>query len=839
MRVSKFWHVEEKEILEQLRTTAAGLSSIDAQKRLKQFGKNLLKSKKEITDFSLFLSQFKSPLILLLLGAAVFSFFLHDRIDSTIIFIIVVASGLLGFFQERKAVKATEKLLAIVKIRSSVLRDGKRKEVGVEKLVPGDVIYLSAGDTIPADCRLLEAKDFFVDEAALTGEPLPVEKKMGLIDEAAPLAKRKNVLFMGSHAISGSAKAVIVLTGKETEFGKISSRLQIKSPETAFETGIRHFGYFLMQVTLVLVIVIFVVNIFLHKPILLSFLFALALAVGLTPQLLPAIISINLAHGATQMARRRVIVKKLSSIENFGSMTVLCVDKTGTLTQGRMDLQLAGDISGQASQKTLLFAFLNASMQTGYLNPLDTAIIRAANLDTSKWKKLDEYPYDFIRKRLTILAGLNGESVMITKGAFAQMLTVCSQAEQQGERIVPLDEVKDQLQMQFEEYGKKGIRTLGLAYRPMGSKNSISHEDEKEMIFLGFLLFFDPPKAGIKETIFKLKECGITLKVISGDNRLVAAHVADEVGLSSKQILTGAEISKLSDPALLRKVHDIEIFAEVEPNQKERIILALRKNGETVGFLGDGINDATAIHTADVGISVESAVDVAKEVADIVLLSKDLSVLLTGVKEGRKTFSNTMKYIFMATSANFGNMFSMAGSSLFLPFLPLLPKQILLTNLLTDFPEMSIATDSVDEEVVEKPVRWDLQFIRRFMIVFGLISSFFDFLTFGVLLFILKASPDEFRTGWFVESVISASSIVLIIRTFRRFYRSRPSMYLLFAVLAIIALTCALPFMSISKLFSFTRLPLIFYIAVAAITIAYIISVEIAKHFFFKKQRKI
>ncbi len=644
---------------------------------------------------------------------------------------------------------------------------------------------------------------------------------------------------MGSHAISGSAKAVVVLTGRETEFGKISARLALTPPETAFESGIRHFGYFLMQVTLVLVVGIFVINIIMHKPVIVSFLFSLALAVGLTPQLLPAIISVNLAHGASQMARRRVIVKKLSSIENFGSMTVLCVDKTGTLTQGRVDLQLASDVTGMVSEKALLFAFLNASMQSGYLNPLDTAIIRAAHQNISKWKKLDEYPFDFIRKRLSILASKNGESVMITKGAFGKVCEVCTKAELPDGKIVSIGTVKSELEKQFEDYGKKGMRALGIAYRSFSAQTAISHEDEKEMIFLGFLLFFDPPKEGVKTAIAKLKECGVSLKVITGDNRLVAAHVADEVGLSSKRILTGAELTQMSDVALAHRANEIEIFAEVEPNQKERIILALRKSGATVGFLGDGINDATALHTADVGISVESAVDVAKEVADIVLLSKDLSVLLTGVKEGRKTFSNTMKYIFMATSANFGNMFSMAGSSLFLSFLPLLPKQVLLTNLLTDFPEMTIATDSVDEEITLKPVHWDLQFIRKFMIVFGLISSIYDYLTFGVLLYVLKASPEEFRTGWFVESVVSASTIVLIIRTFRRFYRSRPSMYLLSAVLAIVGLTCSLPFLPLGrKLFSFTSLPPIFYVALAAITLAYIASVEIAKVFFFKNHRK-
>lgn len=814
-----------------MKSSPEGLTEREVHHRIKKYGRNLLIPKKKKRWFSLFLFH---PLILLLLFAALLSFFLGQRTDSMIITTILLVSGLLGFFQEKKAAKAVEKLLSLVKIKAMVLRAGKSYEIGVEGVIPGDILIFNAGDVIPADCRILEAQDFFVDEATLTGETMAAEKTPSILPAETALSKRTNALFMGTHVISGNAKALVVCTGKATEFGKISEKLTEKPPATAFEMGIKKFGYFLMVVTFILVGVIFIINLVMDRPFLSALLFSLALAVGLTPQLLPAIISVNLAHGASQMAKKKVIIKKLISIEDFGSMTILCVDKTGTLTEGKMELKKAVDLSGKESSKALLFASLNAAMQSGYTNPLDQAILSAKHPAASGWQKLDEVPYDFTRKRLSVLAKNSKESVMITKGAFPQVLAICSQIEKENGSLVPLSILKEDLENRFEEYSKQGFRVLALAYRFLPSVQKMTHGDENEMIFLGFLLFYDPPKKDVSKTISKLQESGISLKLITGDNRFVAAHVAEEVGLSSKGMVTGEELLTLKNHEFSKRVHESQIFVEVEPAQKEKIIHTFRQRGVIVGYLGDGINDVTAMHAADVGISVDSSVDVVKEEADVVLLKKDLSVLLTGVHEGRRTFANTMKYIFMATSANFGNMFSMAGASLFLSFLPLLPKQILLTNLLTDLPEMAIATDEVDPERLQKPLRWNIKFIRKFMIVFGIISSFFDFLTFGVLYFFLSATVEQFRTGWFVESVVSASLIVLAIRTSRRFYHSKPSPYLFGGVLLVVAATCVLPFSSLAPLFGFTPLPLVFFVAVVAIVAGYFVSVEVAKKFFFK-----
>src|SRR5512135_1612954 len=771
---TQFWSVSSPDLLQQLQTTPQGLTSDEAQGRLLRYGSNLLKPRKKSDALTLLLAQFKSPIILILVFAAGLSFFLRDPIDAVIILVIVFVSGFLGFWQERGAVNAVEKLFAIVQIKAMVVRDGDSKEVPIEEVVPGDIVFIKASDVIPGDCLLLESKDLFVDEAALTGETYPVEKSVGILPPETPLSQRTNSLFMGTHVVSGSARAVVVRTGKETEFGKISERLKLKPPETEFERGVRRFGYLLMEITLVLVIAIFAINVYFARPVLDSFLFALALAVGLTPTLLPAIISINLAHGAKRMALSKVIVKRLASIENFGSMNVLCSDKTGTLTEGVVKLHSALNVDGHESEKVLFYAFLNSSYETGFMNPIDESIRIHLPLDLSGYKKLDEVPYDFIRKRLSILISKGDSRLMVTKGALSNVLAVCSSAEMAEGRVVDIATVKKQVQQRFEEFSRKGFRTLGIAYKDVGSETVIRREEEAGMTFLGYLILFDPPKPGIIETIRELKHLGVSLKIITGDNRLLAANVSQQVELLKPQILTGEDLHRMSDEALLRRVHDVDVFAEVEPNHKERIILALKKAGHVVGYMGDGLNDASAIHAADVGISVDSAVDVAKEAADIVLLEKDLKVLVQGVREGRRTFANTLKYVFMATSANFGNMFSMAGVSLILPFLPLLPKQILLTNLMTDFPEMTIATDNVDSEMVDSPKRWDIKAIRKFMVTFGLISSVFDYLTFGLLLLVLNASEIQLRTGWFVESVVSASLIVLVIRSRKPFYKSKP-----------------------------------------------------------------
>ncbi len=831
-----FWSIAAAELLQQLQTTPQGLTSDEARQRFIRYGANLLKPKKRSNTLTLLLSQFKSPLILILIFAVGLSFFLHDPVNAGIILTIVLVSGLLGFWQERGAANAIEKLLSIVQIKAEVLRDGAMREIPVEEIIPGDIVILNAGDVIPGDCLIIESKDLFVDEAALTGETYPEDKLPGILQKETPLAQRTNTLFMGTHVVSGSAKALVIHTGKKTEFGKVSERLALRPSETEFERGVRRFGYFLMEVTLLLVIIIFAVNVYLARPVLDSFLFSLALAVGLTPQLLPAIISVNLAHGAKYMALKKVIVKRLASIENFGSMNVLCSDKTGTLTEGVVHLRSALDVNGNESEKVLLFAYLNSFYEKGFTNPIDEAICSYHKFDVSDYQKLDEEPYDFVRKRLSILVSKGNAHLMITKGALRNVLDACSTAEDSSGAIVDIAGVRKVIQHRFEQLSSQGLRTIGIAYRDIGSSSQITKDHEADMTFLGFLVLFDPVKPGIIETITELRSLGISLKVITGDNRLVASHLSQQVGLSNTRILTGPDLRRMSDEALLKQVNEADVFAEVEPNQKERIILALKKAKNVVGYMGDGINDASALHAADVGISVDSAVDVAKDAADIVLLEKNLAVLVQGVREGRTTFANTLKYVFMATSANFGNMFSMAGASLFLPFLPLLPKQILLTNLLTDFPEMTIATDNVDKELVEKPRRWNISFIRNFMMTFGLLSSVFDYLTFGVLFFILHASPEEFRAGWFLESVISASLVVLVVRTRMPFFKSVPGKYLLTATLLVISVTLVLPFISVGrKLFGFTALPISFLVLMGVIVALYIISAEVVKKVFYKK----
>jgi Mg2+-importing ATPase len=566
-----------------------------------------------------------------------------------------------------------------------------------------------------------------------------------------------------------------------------------------------------------------------------AFLFSMALAVGLTPQLLPAIISINLAHGAKKMAQAKVIVKRLSSIENFGSMNVLCSDKTGTLTEGLVKVHSALDCEGRDNEKVLFYAYLNAYYETGFTNPIDQAICTFRTFDLSGFQKLDEIPYDFIRKRLSILVSPGEKHLMITKGALSNVLAACSRAETSNGTLVELSQVREQIDHHFKEFSGQGFRVLGVAYREVGAELLLTKELESELIFLGFLVLFDPPKSGIVETIRHLKSLGVSLKIITGDNHLVAATIGNAMGLSNLNLITGPQLQKTSGRALLQKVNEVDIFAEVEPNQKERIILGLRKAGNVVGYMGDGINDVSALHAADVAISVNQAVDVAKEAADIVLLEKDLKVLAQGIGEGRTTFANTLKYVFMATSANFGNMFSMAGASLFLSFLPLLPKQILLTNLLTDFPELTIAADRVDRELVEKPRRWDIRFIRNFMITFGLISSIFDYLTFGILLFFLKAQPAQFRTGWFIESVISAALIVLVIRTRRPFLKSRPGRALTWATVMVTGVTLLFPYTPLGPMFGFQALPLYFFPLLALIVGLYIFTAEAAKKIFYRK----
>ena len=832
-----YWSLGPENALRLLSCSKNGLSDAEAGQRLQRFGPNTLKANTPSSAFLLFLSQFKSPITILLIAAALLAMALGDFTNALIILVIIAISSFLGYWQEKGAANAIRELLKMVQIHCRIVRNGQEKERPMEKVVPGDIIVLSAGDIIPGDSLLLEAKDLFIDEAAFTGESFPVEKNCGELPAETPLSKRSNSLFMGSHVISGKARALVILTGRTTEFGKISDRLRIRPEETDFERGIRHFGFMLMEITLILVILIFAINVILHKPALDSFLFSLALAVGLTPQLLPAIITVNLAAGARAMAKQKVIVKRLSSIENFGSMDILCSDKTGTITEGKVIVKDALDIYGRHSAKTLRYAGLNASLQQGFHNPIDEAICALSKDSPERYTVQSEIPYDFIRKRLTIQVKKDQENLAITKGALNSVLDICDRAETENGELTPIEGIRDSILEIYQRLSGEGYRVLGVGYKQTTEEKNFTRDQENQMIFLGFLTLFDPPKANVNETLNKLKRLGVQFKLITGDNALVAESIARQIGVINPLVLTGPQIRQMSDAAIMQRGVLADIFAEVEPNQKERIILCLKKAGHVVGFIGDGINDAPALHTADVGISVDSAVDVAKEAADIVLLDKDLDVLGEGILIGRKTFTNTMKYVFMATSANFGNMFSMAGASLFLPFLPLLPKQILLTNLLTDFPEMAIATDRVDAESIEKPHRWDLRFIQRFMLIFGLLSSVFDYLTFAILLLVLKANEKVFQTGWFVESVISATLIVLVVRTRLPFLKSLPGRYLSIATILIIGTVLVFPFTALADLFGFTRLPLSFFGWILLIVAAYIISAELLKRWFYRKLR--
>ena len=834
VKIEWFWSVPLTELLECLDTAPTGLSAAEAKRRLRLYGPNRLKPSKRTDAVTLLAAQFKSPLILILLVAVGLSFFFNESIDALIIIAIILLSSLLGFWQEKRAADAVKSLLSIVKMEATLLREAVEINVPIEDVVPGDVCLLNAGDIIPGDAAIVESKDLFVDEAALTGESFPAEKEAGVIAADTVLMKRVNSLFMGTHVVSGSARVLIVFTGADTEFGKVSEGLRLPPAETEFEHGVRGFGYLLTKVTLVLVLVIFGITVFMNRPVIDSFLFGLAIAVGIIPELLPAIISINLAVGAVHMARMKVIVKQLASIENLGGMNILCVDKTGTLTEGTMKFNGARDVEGNSSDKGTLYGYLNASYQTGFTNPIDDAIRASNQFDLGQWEKIDEVPYDFVRKRLSILVAHQGEYIMITKGAVHNVLDACSYAEVSGQARDIVD-MRNLIEQQFASLGAEGFRTLGLAYKRMDGGSHITRTDEFGMTFVALLVFFDPAKEGVTEVIRDLKMLGITVKVITGDNLPVATSVTRKVLGYEPQVITGKELHSISDQALRSRANMVDVFAEIEPSQKERIIRALRQSGNTVGFLGDGINDASALHASDVGISVNSAVDVAKEAAAVVLLEKDLSVLSAGVREGRRTFANTLKYIFMTTSANFGNMFSMAGAALFLPFLPLLPKQILLNNFLTDFPAMAIATDSVDLEQLRKPQVWDIKFIRNFTIIFGIISSIFDFLTFGVLIYVLRSGPEEFRTGWFVESVMTEILIIAVMRTWKPFYRSRVSRTLLVAMVVVLLITLALPYSPLSELLGFRPLPLPSLILLGLITLFYAATSELAKRIFYSR----
>lgn len=852
----EFWSLQPDEVLEGLSTTASGLSASEAEKRLAAEGKNRLSKGKGDSPLRIFLRQFESPVTLLLLFATVVSFLMQDTTDALIIFAIVLFSAVLSFFQEYRAGVAVEELLKVVGDKVTVERDGKEREISAEELVRGDVILLRVGDLVPADCYLLSASGLTPTESALTGETFPAEKRAGALDAGTVLAKRSNCLYMGTGIKTGSGRAVVVHTAPESEFGKISASVQSKEKPTDFERGVQSFGTFLIRITVVMLAAIFLFNILMKKPLFDSFMFALALSVGLTPQLLPAIISINLAKGAKRMAEQKVIVRKLNAIENFGSMDVLCSDKTGTITRGEAALSgavtagegLQDEISEDSAlpealaverERLLLAAYLNAKLQEGYRNPLDDALTRRER-PIDAYRKVAEIPYSFESRCLTVTVDtpenslFHGDRVMITKGALEEILDRSVSALNAAGQEVPLDEMRNEIEAGYAHYAGLGYRAIGLATRTLSSEEDAATAKDGGLMFRGMLLFLDPLKDKVRETVAAIRREGVSLKIITGDNALIAANIAGQLDMDAKQILTGSEIAALSGEELKARVREAELFAEVDPGQKEAIILALKDAGAVVGYMGDGINDAPALHAADVGISVESASDIAKSAASIVLLEQDLGVLLAGIREGRKTFANTLKYIFMTTSANFGNMFSMAGISLLLPFLPLLPKQILSTNVLTDMPEVQIADDVVDAEWVSRPIRWDFRMIRRFMLLFGLISSSFDYLSFYVLLRVFRADAALFRSGWFVESVVSAALVVLIIRTSKPFFRSRVGKGLCFATVLSIVAAIALPYTPLGALLGLVPLPGTLLAALGLVVVCYMLTAEIAKRWFYR-----
>jgi Mg2+-importing ATPase len=770
----------------------------------------------------LLLRQFTDPIVLILFAATIVSMVAGDVTDGVIILAIIVPSGLLSFWQEHRAGKTMKALMARVQVHVEVMRGGVEVTVPIEEVVVGDEVLLRVGDVVPGDLKITESSRLQLDESALTGESFAAERAVG------------GAARFGTHVVAGQGRGLVTAIGKDTEFGALEASLAGKDVKTAFEKGMTRFGLLLMRAMIFLLVGLLVVNIAMHRPLLDSLLFSIALAVGLTPQLLPAIIAVSLSAGAKKMASRQVLVKRLDAIEDFGAMNVLCTDKTGTITAGvvKLDGALALDSAKKTWEKSarvLRLAYLNASLQQGFANPLDAAIVEAAGAQLAGVAK-GEIAYDFERKRLSVLAEADGLTELITKGAFASVLGVC--------QISPADLAS--AQEEFERLSAQGNRVLAVASKIMstgagetagasGTAGNLTLVDEAELTFEGLLVFMDPPKEGVAEAIAELESLGIDLYLITGDNPLAAKAIAGKVGLPTDKIRSGEQIKALGEASLIRAIAGCRVFAEVEPIQKERIVAALRAAGNTVGYFGDGINDSAALKTADVGISVDTAVDVAKNAAAIVLLAKDLTVVAEGVRLGRKTFVNTMKYVRVGVSAAFGNMLSMAIAAIFLPFLPLLPVQILLLNFMTDFPALAISSDSVDDEDVQKPHSWNIKNIRNFMLVFGLISSAFDIITFLVLRLGFNAGAELFRSGWFVESTFTELVVMLVLRTRKRFWKSAPGKALWISSVALGALVIVIPFTFVGTALQLAPLPLPLLAVLAGLIAIYVAINELAK----------
>ena len=823
------------DVLQLLHSTDTGLSATDAASILKTVGPNQTESAKPKSLLGAFLEKFRNPLVLILLFAAAVSAFTGDIASFAIITVIVLMSVSLDVMQEHQAQNAAESLRKQISLSAKALRDGQPVDIPAVDIVPGDVVLLAAGDLVPADSRLIEARDLYVDEALLTGEAYPAEKGATPAAAEAATTFAPNMVYMGSSVVSGTAKVLVLATGSKAQLGSIAGALQKAPPPTAFDVGIQNFGMMIVKATIFLVLFVVLVDIAFHRPLLESFMFALALAVGLTPELLPMIVSVTLAHGATRLSKKQVIVKRQSAINDLGGMDVFCSDKTGTLTEARIKLVREVDLGGQESGTVMQMAQLNAAFETGLKSPLDDAILAAGKIDLAPWHKIDEVPFDFQRRRVSILVEGGGRRLLIVKGAPEDILGHVARYEQQGTPPRPFDAAaRKTAEATFNSLGAEGYRVLGVAWREVeADRQNASIADEAELTFAGFLAFLDPPKAGAREALTALANLGIALKVVTGDNERVTRHVCGELGLKVTGTLTGPEVASLTDEALLARVDETTLFCRVTPPQKSRIIAALRRKGHVVGYLGDGVNDAPSLHAADVGFSVDTAVDVAKEAAAVILLRKDLGVLADGVREGRRTFVNIFKYMMMGTSSNFGNMFSMAGGVLFLPFLPMKPTQILLNNLLYDLSETAIPLDEVSDTMVAKPRHWDLDIVRKFMFVFGPLSSIFDFITYGLLLWVFHADEKLFHTGWFVESLSTQVLVIFIIRTAHPL-QDRPHPALVASTLLAFAIAVALPYSPLAPWLGFVPLPAALMGTLALVTIAYLVLVYVVKGWFFK-----
>jgi Mg2+-importing ATPase len=828
-----------------LETSEKGLTDKEAKSRLHEYGYNEPARKKQLGIAAQILTKFISPLNIVLIIIGGFSLFFGETISAVLVLSMIVLSVFLSYIQEYRSGREVEKLMEMVKTTTTVYRNGKPKEVNIREIVPGDVVDLFAGDMIPADLRIITCKDLFVNQATLTGESMPIEKTSKAMDKKpGSISEMTNLAFMGSSVVSGTGLGLVIKTGLYTQFGELSKRLAGMTVESSFDKGVNKFTWAMIQVMVVMVIVIFCINWGLKKNLIEAIMFSLAVAVGLTPEMMPLIITINLSKGAIQMAKKKVIVKRLNSIQNFGAMDILCTDKTGTITMDKVVLEKYCDCLSQENKDVLRHACLNSYYQTGLKNILDRAVLKYVNkqegFDITSFKKIDELPFDFSRRIMSVVVDMEGKTTLISKGAPEEIFKRCTKYELDGEILDMEYLILADLKEEYERLSSDGFRVLALAYRNFTDKNSgFTRDDESELILKGYVAFLDPPKASAEKAIKMLKIYGVAVKILTGDNELVTRKICGDVGLDVKGLLNGDAVEKMDDAALAAAVEHTTVFARLSPVQKERIIHALHSNKHIVGYMGDGINDALALKASDVGISVNNAVDIAKESADIILLEKKLNVLEDGVIEGRKTFGNITKYIKMASSSNFGNMLSMTGASLFLPFLPMTPIQILFNNFLYDISQTSIPTDEVDEEYIKAPRPWNVKSIRKYMFFIGPVSSLFDFMTFAVMLFVFHctgATQNLFHTGWFIESLVSQTLVIYVIRTGKvPITQSSPSKYLVFTSLAIIGLSMLVPFTPLAEWLGFVRPPAKYFLILEAMMTAYMILVYFVQQWFIKK----